>query len=330
LVNLAGVHNQFSTKTVLGASRSGEGNWKTFTGRLWRQASKAEAVVSCEFMKGTMLRTVKRLAAILLLLAGGASAQTVKRLILTDGSYQAATEWKQTSDRVKYFSAERGEWEEIPAALVDWKATGEWNAERAKSATEEMKQVTEEEVAARKEAESNTPMVAPELRLPSEGGVFLLEELAGKPVLNKVESSKIQVNDNVGKNMLKKSIIPIASQMQTVELKGPAAKVRLHSAAPAIFVDVENDRGAIPGENFRIVRLERKRDLRVLAKNKVGMTGEASVTERFLQARVEKFSGDWWKIIPLEDLTAGEYAIVISTPGDDGYGAVWDFGVEGK
>ena len=78
------------------------------------------------------------------------------------------------------------------------------------------------------------------------------------------------------------------------------------------------------------MRLEQKKDLRVLAKNKVAITGDTNVTERFLQSRAEKFSGDWWKIIPLEDLTAGEYAIVISAPGDDGFGVVWDFGVEGK
>jgi hypothetical protein len=281
-------------------------------------------------MKATMLRTLKSLAVILLLLAAGASAQAVKRLILTDSSYQTATEWNRNGDRVKYFSAERGEWEEIPAALVDWKATDEWNAQSAKSQTEEMKQVTAEEVAARKEAQSNTPLVAPELRLPSEGGVFLLEELAGKPVLHKVEANKIQENDNVGKNMLKKTIIPIASQVQTIELKGAAAKVRMHSAAPSIFVDVENDQGAIPGDSFRIARLEKKKDLRVLAKNKVAFSGDTSVSEKFLQSRAEKFSGDWWKVIPLEDLTAGEYAIVISAPGNDGGGIVWDFGVEGK
>jgi hypothetical protein len=280
-----------------------------------------------------MLRVVNKLAVTMLLgllLGGPAFAQAVKRLILTDGSYQTATEWKKEGDRLKYYSAERGEWEELPVALVDWKATDEWNAEREKSVAEEMKQVTAEEVTARKEAVSNTPLVAGELRLPTEGGVFLLEEVAGKPVLNKIEGNRALVNDNLGKNLLRKSIMPIASQTQTIELKGASAKVRVHAASPAIYVDVENDQGAITGDNFRIVRLERKKELRVLARNKVAMSGEQNVKEKFLLSRAEKFSGDWWKLIPLEDLTPGEYAIVISAPGDDGNGVVWDFGVDGK
>jgi len=262
------------------------------------------------------------------LLGPNAWAQAVKRIILTDGSFQTATEWKKSGDRVKYFSAERGEWEEIPVALVDWKATDEWNADRVKSQEEEMKQVTAEDIAARKEEQSNTPLVAPELRLPAEGGVFLLEETAGKPQLRKIETNKIQVNDNTGKTMLKRSIIPVASQVQTIELPGPAAKVRIHSAVPGIFVDVENDRGPIPADYFRIVRLKSKKNLRVLAKNEVAMNGEQNLTERFLHSRAEKFGGAWCKIIPLEDLTPGEYAIVISSAGDDGNGAVWDFGVD--
>ncbi len=68
-----------------------------------------------------------------------------------------------------------------------------------RASDEELKQVTAEEVAARKEEKLNTPLVAPELRLPAEGGVFLLEEVAGKPVLHKMEGSKVQVDDDIGK-----------------------------------------------------------------------------------------------------------------------------------
>jgi hypothetical protein len=281
-------------------------------------------------MKNRILLAIGGVALLLGLMIAAAPAQTQapKRLILKDGSYQVATEWSRNGDRIRYFSAERGEWEELPAALVDWKATEEWNAERARSAEEELKKVTEEEIAARKEAELNTPLVAPELRLPSEGGVFMLEELSGKPALHKLEGSQIQVNDHTGKTMLKRSINPIASQVETVELKGAAAKLRLHTLAPTIFVDVEDNTGIIiPGENFRIVRLERKRDLRVVAKLSKSLSGESS-KERYLRARAEKFGGDWWKIIPLEDLTPGEYGIVVAGAGDDAYGAVWDFGVD--
>jgi hypothetical protein len=90
---------------------------------------------------------------------------------------------------------------------------------------------------------------------------------------------------------------------------------------------VEDNQGTIPGDTFRVVRLVQKKDVRVVAKNSVGIRGQ-SVTEKFLHSRAEKFSGDWWKVILLDDLTPGEYAIVISGYGDDGNGLVWDFGVE--
>ena len=262
-----------------------------------------------------------------------AVAQAVKRLILTDGSYQASTEWKIDGQRVKYYSAERSEWEELPSALVDWNATDEWNAAAAKSQAEELKQVTEEELAAHREAALNTPQVdaklAPELRLPAEGGVFLLEMQAGKPVLQQLQGANPQENTHETANRLKKSLVPVPllSQVQTIELKGGSAKLRLHSPAPPIFVDVEDEQGPIAGENFRIVRLERKRELRVVATTKVGLGGE-TVKETFLASRAERFSGDWWKLVLLEDLTPGEYAIVIADRGGYRSEVVWDFGVD--
>jgi hypothetical protein len=60
----------------------------------------------------------------LMLCSVHADAQNqARRLILKDGSYQSVTKYEVHGDRVRYFSAERGEWEEVPNSLVDWDAT---------------------------------------------------------------------------------------------------------------------------------------------------------------------------------------------------------------
>ena len=57
---------------------------------------------------------------VLLLLAAAVAlyGETFK-LYLKDGTYQAAREYQVQGDRIRYFSTERGEWEEIPKDLID-------------------------------------------------------------------------------------------------------------------------------------------------------------------------------------------------------------------
>src|SRR5579863_4945651 len=87
---------------------------------------------------------------ILLVLAVSAFGATV-RLYLKDGTYQLVREYQVLTDRVKYLSAERGEWEELPLELVDLDHTKKEVAATEATAKEEAKADEEEDAAIKAE-----------------------------------------------------------------------------------------------------------------------------------------------------------------------------------
>src|ERR1700690_4679332 len=103
-------------------------------------------------------------------LAPAHAQQLAKRLILKDGSYQLATKWEVKGDRVRYLSAERDEWEELPNSLVDWAATDKFAKDRAAGVPAPEAVELDKEIEAERHAEeARTPRVAPDLRLPEDG-----------------------------------------------------------------------------------------------------------------------------------------------------------------
>src|SRR4029077_5648213 len=69
-----------------------------------------------------------------------------KKLVLKDGTFQIVREYQRKGERVRYLSAERGDWEEIPAAMVDWDATQKAEAAAASEENALLKTVHHEQV----------------------------------------------------------------------------------------------------------------------------------------------------------------------------------------
>ena len=272
---------------------------------------------------------------IFLLAVSVTAQQNPKRLVLKNGSFQTATKWEIQGDRVRYFSADRYVWEELPKDLVDWPATDKYNQEREKLRSSTVEETIHEEEAAKRVEEAASPTVAPGLRLPDGGGVFLLDMFHNQPQLVELVQNGGEVNKHTGKNILRAAINPLPlSSKQTLEVKGLHARIQAHQSQPAIYVNVENggnDSGSAkeanaPGDRYRIIRLEPKKENRIVGNLSIAVYGKVSQKENWVPSSSTP-TGDWVKVTPSQPLQPGEYALVEMLENNQMNVYIWDFGV---
>ena len=263
----------------------------------------------------------------------------VKKLILKDGSFQLARDYQRIGDRVRYFSSERGAWEEIPAAMVDWDATA--RAEAAEKSAEDafVKKVHTQEQAQRIETIMDVDaslQVAPGVFLPPGEGMFVID---GKHVMQLAQAGSEIKTDK--KQFLKQVLtpIPIVSGKRNVDIPGSRAKIRvsngqlefyLREAPPDPDRTSTIEKSSRPGESGPEVELVR-------ATVKGNKRQLESIRSRFGE-QVEQgrntVSLERWEVAPTvfrftlgETLPAGEYALAEILP--DGMNLfVWDFGID--
>jgi hypothetical protein len=294
------------------------------------------------FIGRTGLLAAATAALVFFCLAQAPTPTQARRLILKDGSYQSVTKYEIHGDRVRYFSAERGEWEEVPNALIDWDATDKFEQGRQDSKLDpEAAELDKELDTERKAAQARSPEVAPRLHLPDEGGIFLLDTYQNQPQLAELQQSGGDVDKNTKSNILRAAINPLAGAKQTIELPGAHAKIQSHTAVPSLYINIEaNDAPAATvqavtgqppsppsSERFKIIRIDVKGSKRVAGALKIAVTGKVKTDERFAAATVTTMTGGWVKLTPTDPLAEGEYAVaeLLGKEGINLY--VWDFGV---
>src|SRR6266567_4138130 len=149
------------------------------------------------------------LVALFALPSSFSAQELAKRLFLKDGSYQSVTKYEVKGDRVRYLSAERNEWEEVPNSMVDWAATEKYQKDRAAGVSSPEAAALDKELEAERQAdEAKSPHVLPGLRLPDDGGVVLLDTFQSQPQLVELQQNGGEVNKNMKGNILRAAINP--------------------------------------------------------------------------------------------------------------------------
>jgi hypothetical protein len=248
----------------------------------------------------------------LVFLAAAAWAANVK-LYLTDGSYHVVREYKVESDRVRFYSVERSDWEEVPLAMVDLKRTETEAAEHKADLEKEAKVLSEEDNELREIRKEVS-------RIPRNPGVYWLDGDQTKAL--KVAESTVHTNKK--REVLKVlSPIPAVSGKATLEIDGAHSPNVFTNPLQEFYIQLSET------ERFGIAKLTPKGTIRIV-ENLTYMPVTKELEEEPTMVDIfqqEMDAGGLYKIWPKQPLEPGEYAVVEYTLSKLDI-QVWDFAVK--
>jgi len=246
-----------------------------------------------------------------------------KKLILTDGTYQLAREYTVEGDRVRYWSVERSQWEEIPTNLVDWDATRKAEAELAGRDAELKAKIHASQLAQlTKDIDVDRSLeIKPGLFLPDAVGFYALDR---NKLIREMKQSEAVVKTSTGREVEKIiSGVSLIPGKKTMEIPGEHAAMRLNTADPEFFMRPADSREP----RFRLLRTQIKGGHRVVDNISIRVWGEEKHTATDIEIQTWTPATGVFRYTVDQRLEPGEYAFVEMT--DEGInGYVWDFGID--
>jgi hypothetical protein len=258
---------------------------------------------------------MRRVLAFVFLLAAFGWAANLK-LYLKDGGYQLVREYKVEQDRVRFYSVERSQWEEIPVDLVDLKRTQAEASVREEKLDKETKSLAEEDEARR--------ALAKEVhRIPQDPGVYWLD----KDNLHIMKAADSSVHTSKGRTALR----VISGMPQMINGKGELEIQGAHSLN--VFTDPQQEFYIQVSETepFGIVKVTPKNGVRVVENLTMnGMTKETEEQIDSVEIIIQEMAkGGLYKVWAQKPLPPGEYAVVEYTLGKMNM-QIWDFAIKAK
>lgn len=234
------------------------------------------------------------------------------RLYLNDGTWHQVSEYKLEQDRVRYYSVERSDWEEIPVTLVDLKKT---EAERGAVLASAKKSAVADDAEEKFEREQARLLAL----IPMNAGVYYLD---GDKALT-VKQAESKIVNNKRRSVLKAiTPVPLIAGKATVELDGEHSAFVVREDRPTFWFRIAGF------ERFGIVRCQSKKDVRVVEKwNIVPVSNEVVAEREVMEIFTQQVGNGLYKIWPQKSLTPGEYAVIQFSEGEANT-QTWDFRIE--
>lgn len=249
--------------------------------------------------------------AILLCLSAAAllAAGTTVKLYLKDGGYHLVSEYHVENDRVRFYSTERGEWEEMPVELVDLNRTKKEQQSVEESRQEDVKLQRQEDAAVKHDREQAA-------RVPADPGAYLI---SGDKLIPVPQAESKVIKDRRRSILKAITPVPIVSGKATVELAGLHAPTVTTNSQPEFYFRLAQ------AERFGIIKLTPHKTSRIAEKLTIIPVAnlpeeQADLIEVFRQEVGEEV----YKVWPTKPLEAGEYAVVEFSAGELNM-QIWDF-----
>jgi hypothetical protein len=237
------------------------------------------------------------------------------KLYLKDGDYHLVREYRVQGDRIRYYSTERGDWEEIPKQLVDLEKT---ERERKAKDEEVSKQAREEDEEAAAVREQQHEIAS----IPMDIGAYYRQGDQVKAL--KLADYQV-ITDKKRKLMQTLSPLPLVPGKATVVIQGEHSNFSVNEDRPAFFMRLSKE------ERFGIIKLVPKKRLRVVEDISIVPIAKETMEERKqVDTFQQQLASGLYRVWPEKPLSPGEYALV--EYGDTGEKEdiellVWDFAV---
>jgi hypothetical protein len=246
-----------------------------------------------------------------------------KKLILKDGSVQLVREYQIMDDRVRFYNTERSQWEEMPAALVDWDATRQSEADQKKTDAALLGTVHKQEQARRimpLDVDASLE-AAPGVFVPPGEGLFVYD---GKSVLRLAQA---QANNKLDKAKVVEQVlvpIPIVPSRRNLSIPRPHAEVRVHNEQPEFYMRTADGREP----NMILIRTKVRGDSRLIENVDTYLEAISRTKRSEVIAERWQIANGVYRFTLSQSLEPGEYVFTEIVKGEGTNLYVWDFGVD--